>query len=52
MSISLTGTITDKQGGTPIEHATVRLFGAAEPLGDVRAAAVHREGAFPDLRIA
>ena len=45
MSISLTGVITDKQDGAPIENATVRLFGAAEPLGDVDAAAVHHEGA-------
>ena len=45
MSISLAGTVTNKQDGTPIPRAAVRLYGGAEPLGDVRTAAVRREGA-------
>jgi hypothetical protein len=51
MSISLNGTITKKENGAPIARATVRLFGAAEPLGDVRAAAVHREDAVAWTRV-
>ena len=51
MSLTLAGTITDRQDGSPIERANVRLFGGATSLGSVRAAAVHREGVVAWTRI-